>query len=421
MADDVSVREAGDLIAQRGLTDDVRRGRTNRELARDGDSADADDRTEDRRAPKRRQQDDDREDRQPKRRRDDDDEDDRPRVRRRDDEDDADDDADDFDDDEDADPSNREDGEDGDEDDKDRDDEDDDADGDEDDSRNREREFEVKVDGKRFKVTESELIAGYQRNRDYAQKTQRIAETGRQLQAGHTQVAEQYGKRLQALGSVVTMLKKSLVGDMDGAQMEELYRKDPVAWQKARATFEKRIKDVDAVFSHLTEEQERHRKEFEATQTAHKQRIAEHEVAQLSRHIPDWMEGKDGKPAGYLRVGQYLREAGFKDEEFLGVIDHRMLLIADKARRYDAMMKRRDERGEPKRRPKPVPKRVPNSGSSRNTVSQGGRQDRQDKNEFTRARDRLAKTGDMRDAGNAIDAMLSRKTRREERKRSRFR
>ncbi len=419
MADDVSVREAGNLIAQRGLTDDVRRGRTNRELARDGDGADADDRTEDRRAPKRREGD-DREDRQPKRRRDDD-EDERPRNRRRDQDDEPDEGDDDAsdDDDEDADPSNREDGEDGDED-EDRDDEDDDADGDEDD-RNREREFEVKVDGKKFKVTESELIAGYQRNRDYAQKTQKLAETGRTLQAGHSQVAEQYGKRLQALGSVVTMLKKSLVGEMDGAQMEALYQQDPVAWQKARVSFEKRIKDVDAVFSHLTEEQERHGKEFEATQAAHRARLVQHEVAQLSQHIPDWMEGKDGKPAGYVRVGQYLREAGFKDQEFLGIIDHRMLLIADKARRYDAMMKRRDERGEPKRRPKPVPKRVPHSGSSRNTTSQGGRQDRQDKNEFTRARDRLAKSGDMRDAGNAIDAMLTNQSRREERRKRRFR
>lgn len=417
--EDTSVREAGELIAQRGLTDDVRKGRTNRELARDGDSADADDRTEDRRAPKRRQ-DDDREDRQPKRRRDDD-EDDRPRTRRRDeDEDDADDDADDFEDD--ADTSNREDGEDGDEDDDERqDDEDDDTDGDGDDDRNREREFEVKVDGKRFKVTENELIAGYQRGRDYAQKTQRIAETGRTLQNGHNQAAEQLAKRLQDMSSFVSTLRKSLVGEMDGAQMERLYNEDPVAWQKARATFEKRIKDVDAVFSHINQEQERHRRDTEAVQTAHKSRLVEHEISLLSRHIPDWMEGKDGKPAGYVRVAQYLRGAGFQDQEFTGIVDHRMLLIADKARRYDAMMKRRDERGEPRRKPQPVPKRIPKGSGSRNVASQGNRQDRQDKNEFNRARDRLAKSGDMRDAGNAIDAMLSRKTRREERKGRRFR
>lgn len=413
MADDTSVREAGNLIAQRGFADDVRpAGSTNRERSRGGDGADADDRTDDRR-PKRREDD---EDRRPKRR--DEDDEDAPRNRRRDEDDDSGDADDDFEDDE-ADTSNREDGEDGDDQDEDQGGEDDDPDGDDD--RNREREFEVKVDGKKFKVTESELVAGYQRNRDYAQKTQKLAETGRNLQNGHAQVAQQVSKRLQDMNGFVASIRKSLAGEMNGAQMEELYRSDPVAWQKARASFEKRIQDVDAVFSHINQEQERHRKETEAVQTAHKAQLVAHEVARLSQHIPDWMEGQNGKPPGYQRVGNYLRQAGFQDAEFIGIVDHRMLLIADKARRYDAMMERRNERGEPKRRPKPVPKRVPNSGSSRNTTSQGGRQDRQDKNEFTRARDRLAKSGDMRDAGSAIDAMMSRQTRREERKGRRFR
>lgn len=422
MADDTSVREAGARIAQLGLTDDVRRGRTNRELSRDGDGPDADDR-EDRR-DRRDDRDDRGEDRREKpRRRRDDDEDDRPRSKRRRDEpdDDADDDEDRDDrrdDDDDADASNRDDGEDGE--DEDQDDDEDADDGDDDDDRNERDEplFEVKVDGQRFKVTQSELVAGYQRGKDYQQKTQRLADTGRKFSAGHQHVAAEYSKRLQALGHHMGELKRALVGQIDSAQMEQLRVSDPAKYLLARDDIGNRIRKVDGLFAHLNQEHERQQKAFADEQAGHKQHLIAHEVELLSRHVPDWSEGKNGKPPSAVRTGQYLRKAGFADEEFMGVIDHRMLLIADKARRYDEMMARKNERGEPKRRPKPVPKRTPTGGSSTNT-SRNSREDRQDRNQYTRARDQLRKSGDMRDAGAAIDALMSRDARRDQRRKRR--
>jgi len=430
MADGIDVREAGLQIAQRGLTDDVRRGRTNREKARDGDTSDADDRDDEPRGRRRREREDDRDDRDDRRdrRRRDDDEDDRPRSRRRDrdeDDDDADEDIrrrdrrDEDDEDDDADTSNRDDGDDEGEDDDRDEDEDDDADGD-DDRGNREREFTVKVNGKTERVTERELVAGYQRGRDYHQKTQRLAETDRTYRAGHAQVAEQYSKRLQALGSIVGMLKKSLVGQMDGAQMEHLRRTDETKWLTARADFEKRIKDVDTVFAHLNDEHERHQKDYDAVQAQQRGQMAAYEVERLVAAVPDWVQGRDGKPAGWQRVYKYLQNSGFADTEINPVIDHRMLLIADKARKYDIMMKHSDERGEPKRRSKPVPTRVPSKGSSRNSNRNTSREDRQERDTFTRNRERARKSGDMRDAGDAITSMLTRDERRAQR-RNRFR
>ncbi len=406
MADDViDVREAGRQIAERGFADDVRRGPTNRERARGDTDTDADDRTEDRRERKRRDEDDDR----PRSRRreepDLDDEDDEEPARRRDD-------ADEDDEDDDADTSTREDGEDGDDDQ----DDDDDADG-EDDRNQRERMFKVKVNGKTLEVPESELIRGYSRNKDYQHKTQKLSETGRNLHAGHAKVAEEYGQRLASLGALTNKLKTMLVGEVNGEEMRALRAKDPQAWQIARMDYEDRIKQVDAVFNHLNSENERHRNAVQQTQAQHAAHTVQFELERMREHIPDWLEARDGKPAGHQRVAKYLRDAGFQDAEFMGIVDHRMLLIADKARRYDAMVKRQNERDQPQRRAKPIPKRTPN-GQRSNVSTQGQRQDRQAKNEFTRARDRLHKSGDMRDAGDAINAMMSRKERKQ---RNRFR
>lgn len=410
MPDEFGVREAGRQIADSGLADDVRRkGSTNREQAARGGADDADDRDYDDRRSSRR---DERNERKDRRRGDDDD---RPRSRRQEEPDEeeygddrADYDEDDRQDDEDDDAtSNREDGEDGDDDHED----DDDADGD--DRNRREKLFTVKVNGETLRVPESELVAGYSRTKDYHQKTQKVAEVSRNLQAAHAQVAQRYARRLQEVNGVFAGIERMLVGDIDGPEMRELRVKDNTAWLVAREDYNSRISQVRAVIQTLQQEQERHRNDYAQTQAQNGGALVETEAARLMEHIPDWLEGRNGKPSGVKRLAEYLDRTGFAREEYAGITDHRMLLIADKARRYDELMARRKEL--PARNSKPTPKRI---ATGKTGVSSGRQlQDRQGSNEYRRARDRAAKTGDMRDAGNAINSLLTREARRESRRR----
>lgn len=412
MADnDIGVRDAGRLIADSGLVDDVRRGRTNRERAQNGGVDDADERYDRDDRPARR------EERKPKRR--DDEQDDRPRQRRDpEDDDEFGDDRPDYDederqddDDEDADASNREDGEEDGEDDH---DEDEDEDG-EDSRKSREQLHKVKVNGKVMEVPTSELIAGYSRTKDYHQKTQALAQRGRDLNTAHTQTAQQYVKRLQAVNAVMTGVRNMLAGEINGEEMKALRQRDPAAWTVAREDYNARLQQVDAVLNHLTEAHERHRGEYDATQSQTAAATAAQETERLMEFIPDWREGRNGKPSGAVRLANYLRKTGFADAEFMPIIDHRMLTIADKARRYDELVARRNT--EPQRKAKPVPKRM-QPGKS-NVSSRSQQESRQDRSEFRRAKDRLAKTGDMRDAGDAINALVARDAKRG--RRNRFR
>jgi hypothetical protein len=406
---DIGVRDAGRLIAESGLVDDVRRGRTNRERAQDGGTDDADDRR-----PVRQDRDDRRQ------RRDDRDEDDRPRSRRRevDDEEYGDDrpnydedERQDDDDEDDADASNRDDGEDG------EDDREDDDDTDDGDSRNErgERLHKVKVAGQTLTVTESELIAGYSRTKDYHQKTQALAQRGRELNTAHTSIAQQYTKRLQAVNAVMSGVRNMLAGEINGEEMRALRAKDPQQWAIAREDYNARLQQVDAVLNHLTEAHERHRSEYDSSQSQTANATAQQETERLMEFIPDWREGRNGKPSGAVRLATYLRKSGFADQEFMPIIDHRMLTIADKARRYDELVARRS--AEPQRKAKPVPKRM-QPGKS-NVASRSQQEGRQDRSEYRRAKDRAAKTGDMRDAGDAINALFQRDAKKS--RRNRFR
>jgi uncharacterized protein YecT (DUF1311 family) len=388
MADnDVGVREAGRQIAESGLVDDVRRGRTNRELAARGGSDDAEDRDHEPRSRKRGEDD----DRQPKQRRRDPD-DTRSRGEPEDDLEDEDQDRDgDYDDeDEDADASNHE-----------------DVDGD-DDRNQREKLFKVKVNGKTLEVPESELIAGYSRTKDYHQKTQAVAAEKRSLTAEHAKVAQHVTKRLANMDGLLNRVRGDLIGQVDGPDMQALRQRDQTAWLAAREDVADRVRKIDAYIAFVNQEQERHHAETTHTQQMTNSAYAQQETERLMEFVPDWLEGKDGKPSGAMRLATY---------EFMGLVDHRMLAIAEKARRYDAMMKKGSR--EPQRKAKPVPKRVPPGKSS---VSAGKQvRERQDTNEYRSARKKLAKTGDMRDGGAAINALLNRESRQEARRGRRFR
>lgn len=316
--------------------------------------------------------------------------------------------ADEFDDealdDDDAEGSNRESGdtEDGD-DDSDEDSQSDDGesddegeDADEDERPAKEAKHTVKVNGKTFEVSTSELVAGYQRNADYQQKTRQVAERNRALTASHTQVAGDYAKRLSQVNSIFQGVQRLLIGDMNSAQMRQLMAEDPTQYLLQKQLHQDRIDRVNTVIQGLATEHERHFGEFTEAQKANAVELARQARDEVIREIPDW----DGE--GKKRLAAYLTTTGkFSMAELNEVRDARMLLVADKARKWDAYQaaKRRDA----KPKPKPAPKHVKPGKTS---ITRAAEHNQTRGQVFRKAKDRARKSGDMRDAGRAIAHLL---------------
>jgi|SRR5688572_6474505 len=383
MADnDLSLRDAGNRISSSGLADDVRRpakergGQTQRQEARNEPADDAD-----RRIPKRGER-----------------ESKAPRVEAEAEDDDHDyGDGDTFGgDDDEADGSNQEtgdteNGEDGEESDQ--------SEGEEgeDEPEADEATHKVKVDGKEFTVTTSELVAGYQRNADYHRKTQKLAERGRDLTASHAKVAETLGKKLQQVAAVSQGIRNLLIGDVNSQEMNQLRRDNPTAWTVARQELSDRIQKIDNVLNGINAEHERHVAETGKQQLDNLKAVADQQLEILTRHIPDWRE------VGAKRVMSYLvsPENGFTKAEIENVYDARMLLVAEKARKWDAYQAQR--KAPPKAKSKPLPKNI-RPGQSQ--LQKGAQQTTRKAADFRRAKDQAKKTGDMRDAGRAISKLI---------------
>ena len=378
----MSVRDAGDRITAAGLDRDViqaregqimqRRGRQ-REAAED----DADDARQVRKQPK--------EERKQK----------PPRLPEEDD-------AEDFEDEDQGDDaddgSNREDGDEDDGEDgaEDHEDGDEGEDADDDATSDDDREYTVKIDGKEYSVPVKELIAGYQRGRDYYNKTQALANNGRTLTAGHQKVAETYTRKLQQANGVIGKVRDLLIGDVNSAEMAALRVQDPQKWAVQRQVMADRIAQVDSVLQQIHQEHERHTAEYTATQNAARNATLDQERVLLHQAIPDWDNG------GAERLARYIASAGFTAAELEGVTDARMLSIAEKARKWDALQAAKKKPMTKKAKPTPRAPARPGQGQ----IRKGAAQTTARRREFDSAKSKAKKTGDMRDAGRAISRLL---------------
>jgi hypothetical protein len=257
------------------------------------------------------------------------------------------------------------------------------------------KEYEVKVNGKKYTVKARELVAGYQRNEDYHQKTTALAHKGRELTAGHAAVAETYQRRLQRDGAVVAHVRQLLIGDMDSREMEELRARDPNAWMVQRTMMQDRIGKVDTVLHNIQQEHERHVGEFTKQRQQHQAATLEQELETIRRNVADWDD------TGKAALASYLAKNGFTPVELENVTDARHLLIANKARLWDEYQAKKTV--EPARKMKAAPKAVqPGQGS----IKKSGHKQAVQRITYQKAREHARKTGDMRDAGRAIARMF---------------
>lgn len=208
---------------------------------------------------------------------------------------------------------------------------------------------QVTVDGESREVSLEEAARGYQRQEAFTRKTQELAEQRRELEAA----AEQVGSDLQAL---------ALMGDHMSPEQQEALAAKMAQYEQLTAVTKT---------EHLSVEKER-----------------------LQQAL-GW-ESSDEAREGAQQIREYVTSAyGFEDTDLNNVSDHRVLVMAEKARRWDEMQGTAEAIKSQKRDPSPTLR----PGIS----SLGKRQSRSDK-ALRSAQERLRRSGSKRDA---VDVILS--------------
>jgi hypothetical protein len=185
----------------------------------------------------------------------------------------------------------------------------------------------VKVDGTEFDVSETELVAGYQRQKDYTQKTQALSNQMQEFNQGKEAQLTQLRDALAyyALPTTVEPKPEQYAGRPD-AFMQAYGR-----WQKEST----RQSEATNLLEQIT--------------TGQHQETLQRELVMLNEKLPEWSDpaAKEADISAMSKVG--LERYGFTQDEIDQVADHRLLLLlrdASRVAQYEAkpvVMKRKTE------------------------------------------------------------------------------
>ena len=243
--------------------------------------------------------------------------------------------------------------------------------------------FTVKVDGKDVEVSLDELQKGYSRTEDYTRKTQALAQERKQAQAEFESVRNERAQYAQLLGA----LQEQLTQATPQVDMDYLYNEDPIEWVKQRELQRSNAERMAAIAS----EQQRLSAEQAKEQNAYLKDELSKEKDLLLSQAPELRDPKTAAKAkqDWISAG---KAVGLSEQELNNVRDHRILLALRKLAAYDSMVAKRKDL-------KPVQSSTP-------TARPGTISKQPQSSIVKQSQQRLAKTGNVRDAASLIERLL---------------
>jgi hypothetical protein len=244
-------------------------------------------------------------------------------------------------------------------------------------------------DGKTDRVPESELAKSYLRVRDYTQKTMALAEERKAAQAEYEQVRTERAQYAQLLPALVEQYQQLVSPPID---WDRLFQENPAEYVRQQAIHRDLTERTEAA----KQEGFRLFKLAEAEQQKAHVELLKRERQLMGELVPAWKdEGNWNKARAAAR--DYARDLGYTDEQIGTVTDHRAVMVLWQAAQYAAMVKRGRAVPLPPASTRVTTPAAPEPGT--NTV-------RRRTSEMTRNKQRLAKTGSVRDAAAVIRGLL---------------
>ena len=190
--------------------------------------------------------------------------------------------------------------------------------------------------GNVVEVTLAEAIRGNMRQADYSQKTNELAEARRQFDAGVEAARSEWQARIEQADAMVANLQKFETQDMSDAELNQLLLDDPQEYliQKNRIEVkQKALNDAQAAREEMMKQQK-------AEGDRQKAEFRQREQEALYRAFPELNE--DAKRTEFEGgLNTFLQSVGFSSDEISGylggVFDHRVIKMADMARKWSAM------------------------------------------------------------------------------------
>ena len=268
------------------------------------------------------------------------------------------------------------------------------GDEDEEDEEPQEVVFTVKVDGEEIEVNQEELISGYQRNKDYTQKTQSLAEERKAIEATQSELEAQ---RTQYIELNKQMLQQDMAAlkQFDNIDWASLKENDPLEYA---AKYAEKLEAERQAQMRLQATQNAIAQSQQQEQAVMNQYLAEQQV-ELETILP---ESKDAEFK--TQLAEYAQSIGYTDEDLSNLVRAKDVVMLNKARLYDELQGKREKISKKKGTAKAT-KRVKATTPAKKQTKKA--------RAVKEKRNQLRTTGGVKDAQAALIAMMSNPTRRD--------
>jgi hypothetical protein len=246
------------------------------------------------------------------------------------------------------------------------------------------RKLRVKVAGEELELPEDEVVKGYSRQADYTRKTQELAKEREAFSTEADAVRAERQRYASQLAKLEEVLTHATPAEPDWDTLRE---GDPAVFAATYAAWDQRQKEISAVSA----ERARADQKVQADNLDARRNLVKQEGQKLVAAIPSWSDPEIAKTE-QKAIAEYARSLGFEDDDLNAVTDHRLVLLL-----RDGMNFRKAEKSKPA-----IDKKIEKA----RVVAPGSPATRREVSELTRAKQALAKTHSLKDAGDAIDQLL---------------
>lgn len=195
--------------------------------------------------------------------------------------------------------------------------------------------LEFELDGKPVKVNKSDLPKIYRERlleEDYRRKTAEIGEAKRTFQQEQERIQEERSHYANRLDTNLALFEQQLIGDQ--AELAKLAESDPAAWVSENAKFQQRV----SLYQQAVSERQALAQRQRADQQKQHQEWATAEREALRTKLPEWSDESVAEKE-QLEIAKYLLSQGYPKDEVANLQDHRALLIARDAAKWQAHQK----------------------------------------------------------------------------------
>lgn len=197
-----------------------------------------------------------------------------------------------------------------------------------------EPKYKVKIDGQESEVPLSELLKGYQRQADYTNKTQQVADERRSVETEKEKLQREREEFVQGATTEMWALRQQLETDAK-KDWQALLNRDPVEYMRQKA-------DADARREKYFQLRQQSDQVVNALQQEQQEQLSA-QIAKESQILKDTLPQFFGDEAKAAETRKQLREFmvgnGFAEAEIANVVSARDVRLLLNAMRYDQLEK----------------------------------------------------------------------------------